>query len=126
MAWLRARSIGSRLLRTLIASVVGVLAIAWMVWHVSIAPALRDAVGQHQLEVARRAADLIDEFMDRRVDELRRTSQIGRLWAETPEEQRAQLDRMLQLSPLIEEVAIADARGREQIRFARARTFVPA
>jgi signal transduction histidine kinase len=125
MAWLRARSIGARLLRTLITAVVGVLAVAMLVWEASIAPALRDAAGRHQLEVARRAADLIDEFIDRRVGELTRTLRIGLLPAETPDRQALALRRMLELSPTIEEVAIADADGRETLRLFRSRPFLP-
>lgn len=125
MAWLRARSIGSRLLRTLITAVVVVLAVATLAWKISIAPALRDAAGRHQLEVARRAADLIDQFIDRRIDELTRTAHIGRLWEETPERQTLALRRMLELSATIEEVAIADVAGRETIRLSRSRAFLP-
>ena len=121
LAWLRARSIAGRLLRTLIACVAGVLAVALLVWEVSIAPAIREGVGRHQLEVARRAADLIDQFMDRRIDELARTIELGGLREEAPARQARALARVLELSPVIDEVSIADAGGRETVRLSRSR-----
>jgi signal transduction histidine kinase len=121
--WFCASSIGSRLLRTLIASVAGVLVVALLGWEVSIAPALRDGVGRHQLEVARRAADLIGRFVDRRVDELVRAVEVGRLREDAADRQRLTLSRVLGLSAMIAELAIVDPLGRETVRVSRWRSF---
>jgi PAS domain S-box-containing protein len=115
----------ARLFRGL-ATVIGVLlVIVAVAWQLAIEPALRDGVARSQLEVARRAADQIEHFLDRRVGELSAAAEMGRLWEGPPDRQREVLYRLLKLSPPIEEVTLVDAAGREVFRLSRSRPYGP-
>ena len=66
-----------------------------LIWALSIAPALREGLAKNQQEIARRAADQIDHFIESRVSELSAAVQIGTLREVDRERRREALQQVL-------------------------------
>jgi signal transduction histidine kinase len=95
-------------------------------WRFTVVPALRMGVARQQQEVARRAADQIEQFIDGRVEELITAAQIGRLWEMKKESQKDTLYQLFKLDPHIDEIRLIDPKGRESLRFSRSRVYTDA
>jgi signal transduction histidine kinase len=106
-------------LGALVLPLVAVAAMGALIWALSIAPALLEGVAKNQQEIARRAADQIDHFIETRVGELTAAAQIGTLRQADKDRRRESLQQVLKLDPEIEEISITDESGRETIRFSR-------
>ena len=122
----RARSFRSRLFLVLVVAFGVVVALAAVAWRLTVEPALRLGVARYQLEVARRAADQIGEFIDYRIARLVETSNLGQLWKVDRPRQREVLARLLRFDQTIQELSLADATGREQMRLSRTRVTTDA
>jgi len=112
-----------RLLGLLGATIAGLVLVVAGVWNYSIEPALRADVAKSQREVALHAADLIGNYIDERITELRATAQIGHLWEGTYEHRKASLHQLMKLVPAVRQLSIIDPDGREVMRLSRTRTF---
>jgi signal transduction histidine kinase len=123
---LRSTTIRSRLLRALLLASAVVAAMLAIVWRLTLEPALRLGVARSHQQVARRAADQIEEFLDRRIGELTAATEIGRLWEPAPDGHKETLYRLLKLSRPVEEVSLVDATGRETMRLSRLRVYTSA
>jgi len=93
------------------------------VWEFTIEPALWMGVAKNQQEIARRAADQIDNFIDQEIEGLTKAVQISSLWDADKERRKETLYRILKLDPRIEEISMADETGREVIRFSRLQVY---
>lgn len=119
-------TIASRLFQLLVLALgIVIFAVAAM-WRLSVEPALRRGVAATQREVARRAAEQIDEFIASRIAELEAAVELGRFWEERRDRQRQALYRLLKIAPHIEEVSLVDGFGQEVLRFARGRVYTDA
>ncbi|MBI3028087.1 MAG: HAMP domain-containing protein [Candidatus Rokubacteria bacterium] len=123
---LRRKTLRSRLFWALASALAVLVVIVSIVWRLTVEPALRQAVAAHHQEVAGRAADQIQEFMDHQIAELTAATELGRLWRERPGSQKEILYRLLKLAPTVQEVRLADAGGRVVSRLARHRVYTGA
>ena len=123
---LRPRTLRSRLFTALISAIAILVAIVTVVWRLTVEPALRLGVVIHHQEIARRAADQIDEFIENRVSELTAAVELGRFWREQTQSQREILYRLLKLAPTVQDVRLADREGRVSVRLARHRVYTDA
>ncbi|MGH7774348.1 MAG: GAF domain-containing protein [Candidatus Binatia bacterium] len=126
MKFFKSKTIRSRLVKILIFAIADVALIGAAVWHFSIEPALRMEVARNHQEVARRAADQIQEFIEGRVEELLTVAQIGRFWEMEKQTQREALYRLMKLDTQVHEVSIADREGQEILRISRSRVYADA
>jgi ClpP class serine protease len=126
MNLLRPKNIRARLLRYLVLAIGGIAAIFISVWRLGMEPALRTDVARQQREIAQRAADQIETFLQGRVQELSVTAEIGRFWEMQAAEQKQALYRLMKLDPQVREVAVADATGQEILRLSRIRAYTEA
>ncbi len=122
----RSHKIRVRLLALLGATVAGLALVVAGVWTYSIEPALRDNVAKAQREVAQRAADLIDDFIEEKITELRAAAQIGHLWTGAHDHRRESLYQLMKVVRAVREISIIDAEGRETMRMSRTRTYMGA
>ena len=126
MTIFQSKSIRARLFKMMIVAIIGVVTIAAIVWRLSIEPAWRMEVAKNQSEVARRAADQIDEFLEHRIAELLMAAEIGRFWENERNRQKEALYRLLKLDPQVHEVSVADRRGKEILRLSRSHVYTDA
>ncbi len=126
MGVIRSKTIRTRLFQILIVALGIVVAILAAVWRFSAVPALQVGVARSQQEIARRAADQIEQFVTDRVQGLVAASQIGRLWEMNKEAQKEAVYRLLNLDPHIQEVGLVDSTGREILRYSRSRVYTDA
>jgi len=117
------KTIRGRLLVALVIPLFGIAAISALVWEFTIEPALWMGVAKNQQEIARRAADQIDNFIDQEIEGLTKAVQISSLWDADKERRKETLYRILKLDPRIEEISMADETGREVIRFSRLQVY---
>lgn len=122
----RLKSIRTRLLGALVLPLIAIAAIGALIWVFSIAPALLLGVAKHQQEIARRAADQIDHFIETRVGELTAAVQIAALREADNDRRKEALQQVLKLDPEIEEISLADESGREKVRFSRLSAYTDA
>jgi hypothetical protein len=122
----RPQGIRARLLASLLLALGGLVGIVATAWYAAIRPALRHGVATTQAEIARRAADHINDFLEQRIGELRAAAEIGRFWEAHPGRQREALYRLLKLAPRVSEVAVFDRQGRGVLRLSRSRIFTEA
>jgi hypothetical protein len=85
---LRVQTIRTRLLLALVTATVVLLGIVAIVWELTVELRLQLDVAEMQQEVARRAADQIEAFMARRIDELIAATELGRFWRESTQGRR--------------------------------------
>ncbi|HXG51118.1 MAG TPA: GAF domain-containing protein [candidate division Zixibacteria bacterium] len=104
-----------KLFRLLVLILGGLALIAAAFWSMRIEPTLRATVAQEQIETARRAADRIADFIERRILELRAATQIGS-FSEDPAAAAKSLRRLFELSPAVRQVTLVDAGGKELLR----------
>ncbi len=93
------KTIRGRLLVALVIPLFGIAAISALVWEFTIEPALWMGVAKNQQEIARRAADQIDNFIDQEIEGLTKAVQISSLWDADKERRKETLYRMLKLDP---------------------------
>ncbi|MBI2218887.1 MAG: HAMP domain-containing protein [Candidatus Rokubacteria bacterium] len=117
------RTIRSRLFLVLIVAFGTIVGIAATVWRLSIEPALRLGIARERLQIARRAADQIEQFLERRIAELVEAAELSLLWAEDPRRRRETLVRLLKLAPALQEVSLVGAGGRELYRLSRTAVY---
>jgi hypothetical protein len=119
--FLCAKTIRTRLFGILILALAGVAVIFVALWHLRIEPALRKGIVERQSELAHRAANQIDHFLEERVQRLYTVAEIGRFWElrHENEKQKQILQRLFKLDPQIQEVAICDQDGRQVVRLSR-------
>lgn len=94
-----------------------------MVWHLTVEPRFRLDVAEIQQEVARRAADQIDAFIEHHLDTLKATIELSRFWRESTEGRKEVLRRLLKLVPTVEDVVVADQDGQVVLRLSRTRVY---
>jgi signal transduction histidine kinase len=119
----RIHTIRTRLLLALITATAVLLGIVALGWRLTVEPRLRLDVAAIQREVAVRAADQIETFIARRIDELIAATELGRFWREHIEGQKDVLQRLLKLAPTVQEVALADQEGQVIVRLSRTRVY---
>jgi signal transduction histidine kinase/DNA-binding response OmpR family regulator len=117
------QTIRTRLLLALLTATAVLLGTAAIVWRFTVEPRLRLDMAEIQREVATRAADQIEAFIERHIDELIAATELGRFWREHPEGQKEVLQRLLKLAPTLQDVTLADQEGQVSIRLSRTRVY---
>jgi signal transduction histidine kinase/CheY-like chemotaxis protein len=120
---LRVQTIRTRLFLALVTATAVLIGIVAMVWRFTVEPRLRLDIAENQQEVAKRAADQIDAFIERRIDELIAATELGRFWREHTESQQEVLQRLLKLAPTMQDVALANQEGQVILRLSRTRVY---
>jgi signal transduction histidine kinase len=115
-----------RLLGLLGATIAALALVVAGVWEYYIEPALRHGVAKSQREIALHAADLIDNFIDEKITDLRAAAQIGHLWEGVHDHRKALLYQLMKVVPAIRQLSIIDSDGRETVRVSRTRTYTDA
>jgi HAMP domain-containing protein len=119
MKWLLHNGIQGRLV-TLLGFSIGVTAImAVVIWRVGIAPALQLALMEKQQEIARRASEQIDNFLEQRISELKAAIRFGFLLRGSIKQQKADLSKLLEASPKILSLRLIDAHGHPVVKVFR-------
>lgn len=126
MKSLKFKTIRTRLLVALILPSLLLAMIGALIWAFSVEPALSLGVAKHQEEIARRAADQIDHFIQARIGGLVAAVQVGDLSVGNGGHRKESLNRILKLDPAIEELSMADPSGREIIRVSRLYAYTDA
>jgi PAS domain S-box-containing protein len=90
-------------------------------WAFALRPALTAGVARTQQEIADRAANRIEAFMDQRLAELVGAVEFGLFWEGRRERQREILRYLLRASPAVSEVTLTDRSGRGVLRVSQAR-----
>jgi signal transduction histidine kinase len=103
----RIYTIRTRLFLALVFAAVVVMGITAGVWRWTVEPRRRLDVAELQQEIANRAAEQIEAFIERRLAELIAASELGRFWREHPADRKEVLQRLLKLAPTVQEVALA-------------------
>jgi signal transduction histidine kinase len=120
---LRLKTARARLLGLLAATIGGLVVVVIGVWIFNIEPALRQSVAMDQRKAAMHAADLISNFIDERISDLRAAAQIGHLWQTGHDHRKESVYQLMKVVPAIRELAIVGPGGDEAIRVSRTRTF---
>jgi len=123
MSWLRLKTTRARLLRLLAATIGGLVLVVIGVWIFNIEPALRQSVAMDQRKAAMHAADLISDFIDEKITNLRAAAQIGHLSQAGHDHRKESLYQLMKVVPAIRELAIVGPGGDETMRVSRTRTF---
>jgi signal transduction histidine kinase/DNA-binding response OmpR family regulator len=122
----RIRTIRTRLFLALVIATAVLIGLIAIVWEFAFEPRLRLDVAEIQREVATRAANQIEAFIEHRIDELIATIELSRFWREHTEGRKEVLRRLLKLVPTVEEVAVADQEGQVILRLSRTRVYTDA
>jgi signal transduction histidine kinase len=120
---LRLSTIRSRLFLALVSATAVLIGIVAVVWRLTVEPRFRLDVAEIQQEVARRAADQIDAFIEHHLDTLKATIELSRFWRESNEGRKEVLRRLLKLVPTMEDVVVADQDGQVVLRLSRTRVY---
>jgi signal transduction histidine kinase/CheY-like chemotaxis protein len=115
----RIQTIRTRLFLALVTATAVVFGIVAIVWRVTVEPQLRLDVAEVQREVATRAADQIEVFLERHLDALIAATELGRFWREHTEGRKEVLRRLLKLAPTVQDVTMADHEGQVILRLSR-------
>jgi GAF domain-containing protein len=119
-------TIRSRLLQILMIAVGSVVTILVGAWHFIVMPALQAGVARHQQQIALRAADQIEQFVENKIRSLTAVTQIGDFWDANREHQKVALYQLLKFDPHIHEVSIIGLTGQEILRLSRSRVYTDA
>lgn len=119
MKWFASHSIQSRLVKLLGLS-IGITAImAVVIWRLGIVPALRLALIEKQQEIARRASEQIDNFLEQRISELQSAIKFGLLSRAAGLRQKEELAKLLPSMPQVASLSVIDVRGQASLTVAK-------
>jgi signal transduction histidine kinase len=120
---LRIHTIRTRLFLALVTATAVLIGIVALAWRLTVEPRLRLDAAEIQREVATRAADQIEAFIEHRINELSATLELSRFWREPTDGRKEVLRRLLKLAPTMEEVVVADHEGQVILRLSRTRVY---
>src|SRR5262245_61122030 len=96
MKWISSGGIQARLIKLLGISIGITTIMAVIIWRLGIGPALRLALIEKQQEIAHRASEQIDHFLDQRISELQTAIKFGLLSHGIETQQKDRLSKVLQ------------------------------